>query len=194
MKKSNIWRFEFNIKSILLIIFCIVINFIGRYLAIRLELPFWLDSIGTCLSAVILGPISGIVVGTITNITVGLMFYDMLPYVVVSIAIAIVVGVSYPEDNDYYQVAFTAILVSIIAIICSVLLNLKLFYGLTGNKWGDALFTMLRKYGTPVEICSALAQSFIDIPDKAITLLIVALVIRFKDKVLGRKSDVEKEN
>ena len=38
---------------------CIVINFAGRILSDRLQLPLWLDSFGTVTAAYVLGPFCG---------------------------------------------------------------------------------------------------------------------------------------
>ncbi len=52
----------------LLIIGCIFVNYIGKALAVALELPVWFDSVGTVFSAYVFGTVCGAVVGVTVNI------------------------------------------------------------------------------------------------------------------------------
>ena len=47
----------------LFIVFCILLNYGGRSLSVRFQLPLWLDSFGTALSAYLTGPVCGSIVG-----------------------------------------------------------------------------------------------------------------------------------
>ena len=51
---------------------CIVINFAGRILSDRLQLPLWLDSFGTVTAAYVLGPFCAAMVGMTVNLTYGI--------------------------------------------------------------------------------------------------------------------------
>lgn len=51
----------------------IVINIVGGMLAGALKLPIFLDSIGTMLSAVLLGPWLGALTGLLSNVFQGLL-------------------------------------------------------------------------------------------------------------------------
>lgn len=177
------WKFKLTIKNILFLLACLIFNFAGKFLATALVLPFWFDAIGTCLSGVVLGPLAGVIVGMFTNIVNEIIFGSSLPYIVVSIAIGVVVSYFYPRDNEFFQTVFTAILVSLLAISLSTPLNLYFYDGYTGNIWGDALFDMLLKDGFPKVVSCVLAQTFTDIPDKAITLLIISWLIRMKKRI-----------
>lgn len=171
-------KFQLSAAGVLLLLFCIAVNFAGKFVATVISLPFWLDSIGTCFAAVVCGPVGGSIVGILTNIILEIVFGNSLPYMVVSVAIAVVVGTLYPDDNDFFQIVFTAIFVAIVAIAISAPLNFYIYDGVIYNLWGDALYSMLLKYNLPVGLCSIAAQAFIDIPDKAITLLIVGCIVR----------------
>lgn len=50
---------------------CIVINFAGRILSDRLQLPLWLDSFGTVTAAYVLGPFCGAMVGMTVILPMG---------------------------------------------------------------------------------------------------------------------------
>ena len=51
MKKSNIWTLKLNTATLVLIPAAVGINYLGKLFAGVLKLPLWLDSIGTCLAA-----------------------------------------------------------------------------------------------------------------------------------------------
>lgn len=180
--KKIVWKFEPSLKNIGFLLICLIINFIGKFIAMYFSLPFWLDAIGTCYAAVTLGPLAGVIVGGMTNICLEFVFDTCLPYILVSIIIGIVVGIIYPKDNEFFQAVFTGVLVAILAIVASTPLNMYFYDGYVGNLWGDALYDMLFKNNTPKVLCCVLAQAFTDIPDKSLTLLLISIILRFKEK------------
>ena len=58
---NNLFKTKFDAAVIVLIPACIGINYLGKLFASVLKLPLWLDSIGTCIGAVLGGPIIGAV-------------------------------------------------------------------------------------------------------------------------------------
>lgn len=66
-------RRQFSSQSLALIVIAIAINMIGGQLISMLKLPVFLDSIGTLISAVLLGPIVGMLTGLLTNVLWGLL-------------------------------------------------------------------------------------------------------------------------
>ena len=55
----NKWLFKLKPVNVLIIVLGIFIDLFGGWVAKSLSLPIWLDSVGTFLSAVLLGPIAG---------------------------------------------------------------------------------------------------------------------------------------
>ena len=74
MKK--IFSTKWNAATVVLIPVCIGINFLGKLFASTLKLPLWLDSIGTCIGAILGGPIIGGLCGAINNLVYGLIIGD----------------------------------------------------------------------------------------------------------------------
>ncbi len=66
-------RRPFSSQSLVLIVIAIAINMIGGQLISMLKLPIFLDSIGTLISAVLLGPLIGMLTGLLTNLLWGLL-------------------------------------------------------------------------------------------------------------------------
>lgn len=57
-------RSHFSSQALVLIVISIAINMIGGQLASMVKLPIFLDSIGTLISAVLLGPVIGMLLNT----------------------------------------------------------------------------------------------------------------------------------
>ena len=66
-------RSHFSSQALVLIVISIAINMIGGQLASMVKLPIFLDSIGTLISAVLLGPVIGMLTGLLTNLLWGLL-------------------------------------------------------------------------------------------------------------------------
>lgn len=67
-------RRPFSSQSLVLIVIAIAINMIGGQLISMLKLPIFLDSIGTLISAVLLGPFIGMLTGLLTNLLWGVAY------------------------------------------------------------------------------------------------------------------------
>ena len=51
-----------------MIVFCILINVVGKWIAASLNLPIWLDIVGTCVAAYFTGPAGAVISGAAGNI------------------------------------------------------------------------------------------------------------------------------
>lgn len=164
-------------REILTIIFMtmgVIINYLGKTAANVLNLPLWLDSIGTAIVACVLGPVYGALCGGLNNAIYGMVNPHSYAYGITSVAIGIVVGVCMKRGYLKYMFgAFSvSVLIAFIAVIVSTPLNFLFGDGSTGNVWGDGLYGMLKYYGFNAIIASFLSEFFIDFPDKIVTILI----------------------
>lgn len=192
-------KLERGKKTIIFVIthmvLCVCLNLLGHALSTGLGLPFWLDSVGTAVMAAHMGPVPGAIVGMITNVIMSLAGQEFIVYAIVNMAVGIVVGISYPKDlTDYFQIVITAALTAVVAIVISTPLNILFYDGYCGNIWGDALYDMLEQGGSSRISCVLLSESFVDFPDKVLTLLLASGIIRLNlwiSSKLGRKKDEE---
>ncbi len=186
MKK--IFYTRFSVAIIALIPPCIGINFLGRLLVSTLRLPLWLDSIGTCISAFLGGPVIGAICGAVSNLIYGFTTGDniALIYALTSMGIGLAVGImsrlGYMET--FLKMVLTACVAGLAAIVISTPLNVLYYGGTTGNPWGDALFAVTQANGMPVFLGSLLDEMVVDIPDKLLVLVIVFLIIKGLPKKL----------
>lgn len=179
---KRLWRTRLNAACFVLIPACIGINYLGKLFASVLKLPLWLDSIGTCIGAVLGGPVIGAVCGAANNLIYGFTTGDTitLVYAVTSLAIGAVVGVMarLGQMRKLPGAILTAVAAGMTAVIISTPLNILFWGGTTGNIWGDAVFAWSRALGLPVFSGSLLDEVVVDVPDKLITLLAVFVIVR----------------
>ncbi|MCM1181757.1 MAG: ECF transporter S component [Roseburia sp.] len=180
MKK--IFMTKLNAATIVLIPVCIGINYLGKLIASLLKLPLWLDSIGTCIGAVLGGPIIGGVCGAINNLIYGFTTGDSITliYALSSLGIGIAVGIMARCGfmKSFAKALLTACAAGLAAVVISTPLNIIFWGGTTGNVWGDAVFAATQAANMPVALGSFLDEVVVDVPDKLLTLIIVFLIIK----------------
>ena len=185
---SNIFKTKLNAACIVLIPACIGINYLGKLFASVLKLPLWLDSIGTCIGAVLGGPIIGGICGAENNLIYGFTTGDSitLVYALTSLGIGIAVGIMarLGRMKKLSGAVLTACVAGFVAVLISTPLNILFWGGTTGNLWGDAVFAWSQASGLPVALGSFLDEVIVDVPDKLITLLIVFAIIKGLPKKL----------
>ena len=185
---SNIFKTKLNAACIVLIPACIGINYLGKLFASVLKLPLWLDSIGTCIGAVLGGPIIGGICGAANNLIYGFTTGDSitLVYALTSLGIGVAVGIMarLGRMKKLSGAVLTACVAGFVAVLISTPLNILFWGGTTGNLWGDAVFVWSQASGLPVALGSFLDEVIVDVPDKLITLLIVFAIIKGLPKKL----------
>ena len=185
---SNIFKTKLNAACIVLIPACIGINYLGKLFASVLKLPLWLDSIGTCIGAVLGGPIIGGICGAANNLIYGFTTGDSitLVYALTSLGIGVAVGIMarLGRMKKLSGAVLTACVAGFVAVLISTPLNILFWGGTTGTLWGDAVFAWSQASGLPVALGSFLDEVIVDVPDKLITLLIVFAIIKGLPKKL----------
>ena len=199
MKKNSMWSLKLNTAALVLIPAAVGINYLGKLFAGLLKLPLWLDSIGTCLAAVLGGPIVGAICGAVNNIIYGLTMDPISTvYALTSAFIGIAVGIcAYKGAMKSVKGAIlTGIIAGLVAVVISTPLNMKFWGGTTGNVWGDAAYAWAIANNIPAFLASALDEIIVDAPDKIVTLLIVFGIYKGLPKTLTGlyKNDQEIES
>ncbi|MCR5154346.1 MAG: response regulator, partial [Lachnospiraceae bacterium] len=169
-----------------------MLNLVGYLFASLLNLPLWLDSIGTFLSAVFLGPLAGAITGGCFNLIMSIFEFDFLWFTPVSIIGGLAVGLLFPRNRKYdsFTIIGIALVTGIIMTAVSTPINILVHDGYTGNEWGDALMDMLAPSIKSKIFCSILGSLFVNMPDKVLTILI-AMSLYFTSKLLKKKRDAK---
>ena len=176
---KKLWSLKFNTATLVLIPAAIGINYLGKLFASLLKLPLWLDSIGTCLAAVLGGPIVGAICGAANNIIYGLTMDPISTiYAITNIGIGIVVGILAYKGymKNIKGAIITGIIVGLVAVIISTPLNISFWGGTTGNVWGDALYAWAASQNLPMWLASGLDELVVDVPDKLAVIILVFII------------------
>ncbi len=192
---NRIWKL---IHFILLILICLGLNYAGEFLTKRFDLPFWLDSVGTVLCAGTAGPVCGAMVGVTMNLLFHIVYGEPWIYGLVSIEIAVVVGVMSRKRKlkSVFDMLNVAAIVSIGATIIAVPLNFIFGNGSTGNLYGDAVIGFMTEQGIPDFLSKPVGQLYVEMLDKVITMLVFYLLQKgyalVRHMLGGRKEQEEK--
>lgn len=174
--RPKLWRFKWDVTTAAMIAVAIGINYAGKMYAELLRIPLWLDCIGTSLVSVCGGPVVGMIAGAATNIIYGLTATPIsMIYAITSMAVAIVVGVMahYGMFKSLKGSICVGLVAGIVCVLISTPLNIIFWDGMTGNWWGDLVFTNSVATGMPLCLASAVDEIIIDIPDKILVMMVV---------------------
>ncbi|MBR6316017.1 MAG: response regulator [Lachnospiraceae bacterium] len=187
------WGFQVNAGSIFLILLCTAINLGGSHLAKSMSLPWWLDSVGTFISAVFLGPIAGAISGALMNVILAFSQPGQIWFCLVSICGGLAVGLFFPRDRkiDSFSMIATALFAGFVMTIVSTPLNLYFNDGMTGNEWGDALTIMLADYMNMKAFRCFCGGLLVNMPDKAISILITMFILQIYRRIRRRKETAD---
>ena len=168
---------------------CILINFGGKALADGFTLPLWLDSFGTALAAYSLGPVCGAIVGFTGNIVYGITFGASYVYALTSIVIGILVGIMGKRRrfDTVFGTMTVSVVITLAAVAVSAPISFILYDGMTGNIWGDGVIGFLEEQGLHHVPSGIIGQFYMDFLDKVITLLLLYLVLKVKNRISAKK-------
>ena len=160
----------------------LAINYVFAHLATRLELPLYLDNIGSALAAALGGYLPGIIVGFFTNIINGIGDYTTTYYG--SLTVLIAIASAWFANNGFYSFRKPWKLLVVIVVFAFIGggLGSILTYVLYGFEFGVGLSAPLarRLHESGVSnqfLAQFSADVLVDLVDKTITVLIVAVVL-----------------
>lgn len=172
-------------------VLCILLNIGGHVFTLVCPVPFWLDTVGTMISACLCGPIVGGTVGFLSNLISRICFgSSSIIFSLINIIIGLSVGFITKKGlcGTLFGSLCTGILMGIITVACAVPVNCILYDGRTNNVWGSALFDMLSQYRIGTVAKAVISQMFIDIPDKVLSMALAYLTVRLVRKKLSSKN------
>lgn len=165
--------------TITLIPVAIALNIAVGQLVAVLQLPVYLDAIGTVLVAVLAGPAAGIVTGILTNVIWGLLLNPIsLPFAVVQVIIGFMAGYAarYGFFRRWYLAPIAGLVTGVVAAIFSAPIAAYIFGGTTSAGTG-AIVAAFQAMGQSVLGATTLQGLLSDPLDKLITFTIVVLIL-----------------
>ncbi len=174
-------RYKKGSLVILITVFAIIINILGKVVAAALNLPVWLDSFGTILISYVYGPVCGAIVGLANNIIYGIFVEEQSIYCFVGMILGIVAGLVAKKGK--LETRFGAVTLGAeLALMCAILsvpIDTIFYDGVVGNIWGDQILLMCVKAQMPKILACFIAQFYIEFLDKLVSVYGVYLIIKF---------------
>ena len=169
---------------------CILLNYLGTVFARGNQLPMWMDSFGTALTAYGLGPVCGAVVGFAGNVIYGVTYGASYIYAVTSIVIGFLIGIMARKGR--FETVFGTMTVSVVvtlaAVVVSVPLNFLFYDGMTSNLWGDGVIGYLMEQGLHKIPSGIIGQFYVDFLDKVVTLLLLFAAVKLRDHFVRNRA------
>lgn len=171
---------QFSSQSLALIVIAVAINMIGGQLINMLKLPVFLDSIGTLISAVLLGPLIGMLTGLITNLIWGLLT-DPIAAAFAPVAMVIGLVAGWLAKAGWFRtlpkVILSGVVITLAVTVVAVPIRTALFAGVTGSG-ADLLVAWMHSMGQNLVESVALTVLGANLVDKILTAVIVWILLR----------------
>ncbi len=174
-------RQDFSTLTLVLIPVAIAINIAIGQLIVTLQIPIYLDSIGTVLVAVLAGPWAGLVTGGLTNLIWGLSGINpaYTPYAIVAAIIGLLAGwfANLGWFKSAAKVAIAGLITGVVAAASSAPITALVYGGVTGTAT-DVIVGLLQSAGASV-FGAAFGQGLVSDPlDKLATFVVAWAIIR----------------
>lgn len=181
---------EFTTRTIVLIPIAIAINVGVNWLVQQLALPLYLDSIGTVLVGVMVGPWSAGITGILSVIVISLFFW---PPAVAWAGVAAIIGfmaalfANAGWMKSWWRAALAGVITGLVAAFLSAPIAAYVFGGVTGQAGTDALVASFRAAGLDA-LGANMGQGIVSDPiDKLITFVIVwAIMLGLPERLKAR--------
>ena len=153
----------------------IAVNMLLSSMSTKLELPFYLDSVGTIFAAAVGGTLPGIIVGLATNLLKSISDWPSIYYGTLNVMIAVAVA-SFTWDRSKKRILIP--LIFVLAFIGGVLGSILTWFlfGFAGEGISADLATWFYNHLFASKILSQITADFcIDLGDKAISVVLAFL-------------------
>ena len=157
----------------------VAMNIVLGIITSALGIPLYLDTLGTVLSAAILGPLPGIIVGALSNIITGLIYsVSDIPFCLVNMAVGLVVGlVAKKFKFDWIQALIVGLVLSVLCPAIGTPIGIFVYGGLNGT-FSYVLVMSLVQGGKSIFQASFLRNIASNLIDKVGTCLIGCALIK----------------
>lgn len=183
-----------NLQLCLFVFGCLLVNYLGRSLSDFMQLPVWLDSVGTAFAAYALGPVCGAIVGAATNVIYSIQAPSALYYVLTNISVGLIVGFFAKKGflKDVFGMLSTAFVVTLASVAVSTPLNCFFSEGAVGNIWGDGIIGFLQELGVNETVSFFAGEFYMDFLDKTVTMLLIFLAIKLIRQLKAKRLKSER--
>ena len=169
-----------NTKKITFGAMCVVVNVVFGTFVGMLGIPLlFLDTVGTILGAVILGPFWGAVIGGCTNLVLGAISGPTnIPFALVNIALGLVVGfIARKKGFGVKEAIITGLILSVLCPLIGTPISVMLFGGLSGSG-ADFIVGALLQSGQEIFTAAFIPRILSNIVDKPLSCLMIVYFIK----------------
>lgn len=171
---------KIDIKKLVFVALAVAINIVGSKLALFLSLPIFLDSIGTMLAGIALGPVAGgltALVGGLVNGVLGDIY--SIYFSPSGIIMGVLAGLLfYNKKKDIVSVLWKCLIVILPASAVSACIETFLFGGITSAVATTFIIQALAQTGLKLLSRAFLVQAVTDYIDKLIAILLVVAAMK----------------
>ena len=132
-------------------------NLFGRLSADFLNLPLWMDSFGTFLTAYALGPVCGLMVGISSKLTAGFFNHTSYIYSITAVCTALIAG--YLAKRGWMETMLKTVSLSVLLTFVNVVVSGTLVYfvfdGVINNMWGQGISDLLNSFPKVIHLPTA---------------------------------------
>ena len=155
------------------------INFVGNWLAVTFKLPVFLDTIGTMLVAVTLGPWLGALTGGLSNVINAITSPPDMWFAIVNILVGLIVGyiALWRGYSDYITPLIAGVVTGIVAPVVGTFIATYVYGGLTGG-FADIVVAGLLKSGQSVFVAAFIPRLPMNLVDKIGSAYLVYFVVK----------------
>lgn len=157
----------------------IAVNVVLGIVVAGLKIPLlFLDTMGTIFMAACFGPLWGIAVAIGTHLLMGILYgFTAFPFVLVSIATAIVVGLMARNGKFGLKKAIvTGLILAAVSPLIGTPIRMILFGGFTGSG-ADFMIAAMRAAGAEIFTSTFIGVVVSNFVDKIISCVLVSLVL-----------------
>jgi energy-coupling factor transport system substrate-specific component len=167
-------------RTLVLVALCIALNMGLGQIASTLKLPIFMDSIGTVLSAILMGPWIGMLTGLCTNLIWGLLTSPVAAaFAPVAMVIGLVAGLL--AHNGMFRslpkVLVSGIVVTIFVTLVATPIRTYLFGGVTGSG-ADFMVAYLTAVGQRLLQSVAITVIWTNLVDKIVACFVAWLLVK----------------
>lgn len=180
---------DFTTITLVTIPVAIALNIAVGQITFSVKVPLYMDSIGTVLVGALAGGWAGALTGLLSNMIWGLLGnVTYAPFAAVAAVIGLLAGVFSDLGwfRKWWKVILAGLITGLVAAILSAPIAAYVFGGVTGSGT-DAFVAFFRSLGLDILQANAAQGVFSDPLDKAVTFLLVFLIIRaLPSRFIGR--------
>lgn len=170
----------------------VALNVVGGYINTVLRLPTFLDTIGTAVVAMTVGPWWGALAGATTNIIKGFTVGPIsIPFAASNVAAALVwgYGVRWGMGKSFVRFLILSLIVAFVVACVNVPIAVFIFGGATGH-FSDVITAAFLGMGQRLIVSVFSAKILVELADKIISSFVALAILRALPASMSKRIEI----